>query len=89
MGNYKNGISPEIERMVKTINRVGVKKLLTYYDKHKPRTNFRRQLLIVRSIAQKGYSTTAREMGISYQAVEHTLRRMYETALKVEAEDGN
>ena len=89
MANYKDGISPQVKAMVTKINEVGVKELRAYYDKYKPRTNFRRQITIVRAIAQKGYSTAAKEYGISFQAAELTLRRMYDVALVVEARKNN
>jgi molybdenum-dependent DNA-binding transcriptional regulator ModE len=89
MSNYKNGVSPKIIEMVQKINEVGVKELRTYYDKYKPRTNFRRQLTIVRAIAQKGYTTAAREYGISYQAAEQAIKRMYNVALEVEERKNN
>lgn len=85
MGNYKDYVSPVVIARVKKINEVGVKELLRYYDKYKPKSNFRRQLLIVRTVARKGYATAGRELGMSYQATELALKRMYEIALEVEA----
>lgn len=84
MSNYKDGISPAIRTMVQKINEVGVKELLEYCDKYKPRLNFRRQIAIVRAVAQKGYTNSCVELGISKQAAEIALKRMYGIALEVE-----
>ncbi len=81
----KDGLSPEIRYMVGRINEVGVKEIRDYCDKHKPRMNFRRQLLIVRTVAQKGYTYAGYELGITKQAAEISLKRIYGIALEVEA----
>lgn len=85
MPTYKDGISPAIRSMVEKINEVGVNKIRDYCDKHRHRLNFRRQLAIIRSVAQKGYTYTADEFGISKQAAEMALKRIYGIALEVEA----
>ena len=85
MAMYKDGISPQIRYMVEKINMVGVKELRDYCDKHKPKMNFRRQIKIVRAVAHKGYTYAALEYGVSGQAAENTLKRMYKIALEVEA----
>ncbi len=84
MAHYKDGISPEIRTMVKKINEVGLVEIRNFHDKYRPRTNFRRQLLIVRTAAKKGYTYAGFELGISKQAVEQSLKKMYDVALEVE-----
>ena len=85
MPTYKDGISPEIRYMVGRINEVGVNEIRDYCDKYKPKLNFRRQLLIVRTVAKKGYTYAGYELGITRQAAEQALKRMYNNALEVEA----
>lgn len=85
MALSKDGISPAIITMVQTINKVGVKEIRDYCDKYRPRMNFRRQIAIVRAVAQKGYTYSCSEFGISRQAAEMALKRMYEIALEVGA----
>ncbi len=85
MAQYKDGISPAVKTMVRKINEVGVRELRDYCDKHRPKLNFRRQILIVRAAAQKGYTRAGIEYGISKQAAELALKRMYGIALEVEA----
>lgn len=85
MAAYKDGLSPAIRVMVEKINEVGVKEIRNYCDKHRHKMNFRRQLAIVRTIAQKGYTYAGYEHGISRQGAELALKRLYNIALEVEA----
>lgn len=89
MPTYKDGISPRIRTMVRKINEVGLNEIRDYVIKHNPKYNFLRQLAIVRSVAKKGYNETGYELGITRQAAEQALKRMYGIALEVEvANDG-
>ena len=87
MGMYKDGISPKIRTAVEKINEVGLKRIVKYCDEHKPRMNIRRQIAIVRAVAQKGYTYAGIEYGISKQAAEQAMKRLYGIALDVEAEE--
>ncbi len=84
MASYKDGISPNIRELVKKINEVGVRDIVNFCDKNKPRTNIRRAIKIVRSVAMKGYTYTGYEFGISRQAAENMMKRIYAIALEVE-----
>ena len=85
MAIYKDGISPKIRTMVQKINDVGVKNITLYCDKHRQRTNIRRQIQIVRAVAKLGYTYAGLELGITRQAAEIALKRIYGIALEVEA----
>ena len=86
MPHFKSGISDKIRRMVQKINQVGVNNIRDYCDKHRHKLNFRRQLEIVRTAAQKGYTYAAYDLGMTRQGVELALKRMYGIALAVEKE---
>ena len=87
MAMYADGISPEIRKRVTKINDVGLKRIVKFCDKNHHRLNLRRQIAIVRSVAQKGYTYASFEYGISKQAAEQALRRLYGIALEAEKED--
>lgn len=87
MAMCRDGISLEIRKKVTKINEVGLKKITKFCDNHHPRLNLRRQIAIVRSVAQKGYTYAGFEYGISKQAAEQALERLYGIALEVEKED--
>lgn len=84
MGMHRDVLSHKIRTMVQEINKVGLNEIRDYCDDHRPKMNFRRQLAIVRSVAQKGYTYASFDFGISRQAAEQALQRMYEIALQVE-----
>lgn len=85
MAIYKDGISPAIRTMVQKINEIGVKEITRYCDKHMHRMNIRRQMQIVRAVAQLGYTYAGLEFGITRQAAEIALKRIYGIALEMEA----
>lgn len=84
MAVYKDGISPKVREMVNRINTVGIAKVSRYCKRFHPRFDFDKALMIVRYVAQHGYSNAGRLFGVSKQLAEQKLKKLYEIAKEAE-----
>ena len=86
MGSYdmRNGVSQYVRDAVTQINKVGVANLRRYFKRFHPRTDFGKGILLIRSVAQLGYTDAALKHNVSKQHAHRTLQRYYEIAKEAE-----
>lgn len=79
-----NGISQYTRDACNFMNKVGLSKMRRYCKQFRPRMDFDKGLLLLRSVAQMGYTEASLKHNVSRQYAFQTVKHFYEIAKEAE-----